>query len=51
MKELDNKWDRAIDFWFSQVKDDYIIMFILEYNDSLSKDERKFAKCPERRVL
>jgi hypothetical protein len=25
---LDNKWNRAIDFWFSQVKEGYIIEFL-----------------------
>jgi hypothetical protein len=27
LKALDNKWTRAIDFWFAQVKEGYIVEF------------------------
>jgi hypothetical protein len=28
LKVLDNKWTRAIDFWFTRVKEGYIIEFV-----------------------
>jgi hypothetical protein len=51
MKALDNKWARAIDFWFSRVKEGYIIEFVIEYNDSFSEAERKFVEGPQKRLL
>jgi hypothetical protein len=51
MKALDNKWTRAIDFWFSRVKEGYIIEFVVEYTDSFSEAERKFMEGPRRRLL
>jgi hypothetical protein len=44
LKVLDNKWTRDIDFWFSQVKEGYIIEFVVEYIDSFSEAERKFTE-------
>jgi hypothetical protein len=51
MKALDNKWTRAIDFWFSWVKEDYIIEFVVEYIDSFSEVERNFVEGPRKRML
>jgi hypothetical protein len=51
LKVLDNKWTQAIDFWFSRVKEGYIIEFIMEYTDSFSEAERKFAEGPRRWML
>jgi hypothetical protein len=48
LKELDNKWAQAIDFWFSLVKEGYIIDFVVEYNDSFSVAKRKFLKVLEK---
>jgi hypothetical protein len=44
MKRLDNKWTREINFWLAQVKEGYIIEFVVECIDSFREDERKFAK-------
>jgi hypothetical protein len=35
LKELANKWTRAIDLRFSQVKEGYVIEFVVEYIDIL----------------
>jgi hypothetical protein len=51
LKALDNKWTRAIDFLFSQVKEGYIIEFVVEYTDSFSEAEIKFTEGPRRRLL
>jgi hypothetical protein len=44
LKVLENKWTRAIEFWFSRVKEGYIIEFVVEYTDSFSEAERNFAE-------
>jgi hypothetical protein len=31
LKVLDNKWTWAIEFWFSRVKEGYIVEFVVEY--------------------
>ena len=49
LMELDNKWTWAIDFWFSRVKEGYIVEFVIEYSDSFSKAERVLKKVQERR--
>jgi hypothetical protein len=46
LKELDNKWTRAIDFWFSRMKEGYIIEIVVEYTNSFSEAERKFVEGP-----
>jgi hypothetical protein len=51
LKVLDNKWTWTIDFWFSWVKEGYIIEFLVEYIDSFSGDERKFVDGPIKRML
>jgi hypothetical protein len=48
---VDNKWARAIDFWFNWVKEGYIVEFTIEYNDSFSEAERKFVEGPRKRLL
>jgi hypothetical protein len=35
LKELEKRWTREIDFWFTQVKEGYIIEFTIQYCDSL----------------
>jgi hypothetical protein len=47
---LDNKWARLIEFWFSQVKE-YIIDFVVEYNDSFNEAERKLVEGPQKRLV
>jgi hypothetical protein len=44
LKVLDNKWTWAIEFWFARVKEGYIVEFTMEYTDSFSEAERKFAE-------
>jgi hypothetical protein len=51
LKELDNKWKRAIELWFSQVKDGYIIEFVIEYIDYFNEAKRKFAEGPIKKML
>jgi hypothetical protein len=51
LKVLDNKWTRAIDFWFTRVKEGYIIEFSIEYSDSFSEAERKFEEGPRKWML
>jgi len=51
LKELDKKWTRAIDFWFSRVKEGYIIEFVVECTNYFSEVERKFMEGPIRRLL
>jgi hypothetical protein len=36
LKSLENKWTRAIDLWFKQVKQGYIVEFVVEYNEYFS---------------
>jgi hypothetical protein len=48
---LDNKWTWDIDFWFSQVKEGYIIEFSIEYSDSFSVAERTFEEGPRKQML
>ena len=51
LKELDKKWTRAIDFWFSRVKEGYIIEFVVEYTNYFRDIERKFTYGPMKRLL
>jgi hypothetical protein len=51
LKALDNKWDRAIEFWFSRVKEGYTIKFSIEYNDYFCEVERKFAEGLQKIIL
>jgi hypothetical protein len=51
LKALDNKWNKAIDLLFTQVKEGYIIEFPMEYSDSFSEAERKFAKGMRKQML
>jgi len=51
LKTLNNKWTRAIDFWFSWVKEGYIIEIVVKYIDSFSEVERTFVKGPQKRLL
>jgi hypothetical protein len=51
MNGLDKKWDRAIDFWFSRVKEGYIIEFSMEYIDSFNEAERKFVEGSRKRLI
>jgi hypothetical protein len=46
LTSLYKKWIWAIDFYFSQVKEGYIVEFDIEYSDSFSEVERKFEQCP-----
>jgi hypothetical protein len=48
LKVLDNKWTQAIYFWFTRVKEGYIIEFGIEYSDSFSEAERKFKEGPRK---
>jgi hypothetical protein len=48
---LDNKWTKAIDFWFKQVKEGYIVEFVVECNESFNSVEFKFATGPRRKLL
>jgi hypothetical protein len=48
LKELDNKWTRAIDFWFARVKERYFIEYVVKYSDSFSEDEAKFEEGPRK---
>jgi hypothetical protein len=48
LKVLDKKWTQYIDFWFSPVKEGYIIEFVIEYSDSLSEVKRKFEESPRK---
>jgi hypothetical protein len=51
LKVLDNKWIWAIDFWFTQVKEGYIIDFFVEYNKTLKEAKRKFEKDPRKQMV
>jgi hypothetical protein len=51
LKVLNNKWTRAIDFWFARVREGYIIEFVVEYNDSFSEAKIKFEEGPRKRML
>jgi hypothetical protein len=51
LKELDKKWNRAIDFWFGWVKEGYIIDFIFDYIDSFTEAERNFMEGPRKMLL
>jgi hypothetical protein len=51
LKVLDNKWTRAIDFWFARVKESYIIEFIVEYSDYFIEDKRKLEEGPRKWML
>jgi hypothetical protein len=44
LKVLNDNWNWAIEFWFSRVKEGYIVEFVVEYVDSFSEVERKFMK-------
>jgi hypothetical protein len=48
LKEIDNKWTRAIDFWFTRVKERYIIEYVVKYSDSFSEGEAKFEEGPRK---
>jgi hypothetical protein len=48
---VDNKWARAIEFWFEHVKEGYIVEFSIECSESFNSVERKFAVGPRRRLL
>jgi hypothetical protein len=48
LKEMDYKWMRDIDFWFSRVKEGYIIEFSIEYSDYFREAERKFEEGPRK---
>jgi hypothetical protein len=48
---LDNKWTQAIEFWFSRVKEGYIIEFAALYTDSFNEVERKFIEGLRKQML
>jgi hypothetical protein len=48
---LENKWTRAIYFWFARVKEGYIIDFLVEYTDSFNDAERKFVEGSRKQML
>jgi len=51
LRVLENKWTRDIDFWFSQVKEGYIIEFVVEYTNSFSEAKNKFVEGPRKQML
>jgi len=51
LKELENKWTRSINLWFSRVKEGYIIEFFVEYSDSFTEVEKTFVKGPRKHML
>jgi hypothetical protein len=48
---LDNKWAQEINFWFSSIKEGYVIEFVVEYSDSFKEAKREFVEGPQRRFL
>jgi hypothetical protein len=48
---LENKWARAIDLWFENFKEGYIVEFLVECNEYISSVERKFPTDPRGRLL
>jgi hypothetical protein len=48
---MDNKWTQAIEFWFSRVKENYIVEFAIEYSDYFSATARKFEEGPRKKML
>jgi hypothetical protein len=51
LKELDKKWSQAIEFFFSQVNEGYIIEFSIKYSDYFNADERNFEQGPRKQML
>ena len=51
LRSVDNRWSRAVDFWFKSIKEGYIVEFTIEYNNSFSVAERKLTKGPRGRYL
>jgi hypothetical protein len=51
LKVLNNKWNWAIDLWFSRVKEGYIAEFVIDCTNYCNEDKRKFIEGLRKPIL